>query len=142
MSRPAAVETGKANPSRVNLALRGTATASGSEGDPWLPANAIDGDDTTRWSSAFTDSQWLRIDLTRRWQLSEVTLFWEHAHAVSYRVEASLDGRSWKTLWSTKAGQGGTVRVDAGATVARYVRIYGVKRSGIYGYSLLEVEIR
>ncbi|GIE31718.1 hypothetical protein Ait01nite_047630 [Actinoplanes italicus] len=137
--KPAA--TGRANPSGVNLALQGTATASASEGDPWRPANACDGDASTRWSSGFSDPQWIRVDLGRAWQISEVVLVWEHAYGAAYRVETSLDGKTWKRAYSTTTGAGGTVRIAA-KTNARHVRMYGTKRSGIYGYSLIEFEIR
>jgi hypothetical protein len=133
--------SGKANPSGANLALNATATASASEGNPWLPANAVDGDTSTRWSSAFSDPQWIRVDLGRNWQISEITLVWEHAYGAAYRVETSVDGKTWKRAWTTTAGTGGTVRIAAEA-VARHVRMYGTKRSGIYGYSLIEFEVR
>jgi hypothetical protein len=138
---PKPTVTGKANPSGANLALQGTATASASEGDPWLPANACDGDASTRWSSGFSDPQWIRVDLGRTWQISEVVLVWEHAYGAAYRVETSLDGKTWKRVYSTTTGTGGTVRIAAN-TVTRHVRMYGTKRSGNYGYSLIELEIR
>jgi hypothetical protein len=138
---PKPTVTGKPNPSGANLALQGAATASASEGDPWLPANACDGDTSTRWSSGFSDPQWIRVDLGRNWQVSEIVLVWEHAYGAAYRVETSLDGRTWKRVYSTTTGTGGTVRIAAN-TVTRHVRMYGTKRSGIYGYSLIELEIR
>ncbi|MEV6348192.1 discoidin domain-containing protein [Actinoplanes sp. NPDC051851] len=133
---------GRANPSGANLALRSTATASGVEGDPWLPRYAVDGDTTTRWSSAFTDPGWISLDLGARWQVTTVTLVWERSYGVAYRVDTSTDGRAWKTLWSTTAGTGGTVKIPARDTVARYVRMYGTKRVSEYGYSLLEFQVR
>ena len=54
----------------------------------------------------------------------------------------SPDGAKWRTIWSTTAGQGGTVRVGAAGQVARYVRMYGTKRSNQYGFSLYELEVR
>jgi hypothetical protein len=133
--------TGRANPSGANLALQGTASASGSEGDPWKPANAIDGDPSSRWSSGFSDTQWFRVDLGRNWQISEIVLVWEHAYATAYRVETSRDGKTWKRVYSTTTGTGGTVKIN-GTGVARHVRMYGVKRVSTYGYSLLELEVR
>ncbi|MCY1139941.1 discoidin domain-containing protein [Actinoplanes sp. Pm04-4] len=134
--------TSRANPSRANLALTSTLTASSSEGPPWPPGDAADGDPESRWSSGFAEPQWLRADLGSRRVVSEVTLVWEHAYAIAYRVDVSLDGRKWRTVFSTTAGAGGTVRVDTGGTTARYVRMYGTKRSNQYGFSLYELEIR
>ncbi|MFD1367895.1 discoidin domain-containing protein [Actinoplanes sichuanensis] len=133
--------TGKPNPSGANLALQGTATASASEGDPWQPANAIDGDPSSRWSSGFSDDQWIRVDLGGNWQISEIVLVWEHAYGTAYRVETSRDGMAWTRAYATTTGTGGTVRI-AEKSVARYVRMHGTKRVSIYGYSLLEFEIR
>jgi len=134
--------TARANPSRANLALTSTITASSVEGGAWAARNAADGDPASRWSSGFAEPQWLKADLGSRRVVTEVTLIWEHAYAVGYRIEFSLDGKKWRTAWSTTAGEGGTVRVDARGTVARYVRMYGTKRSNQYGFSLFEMEIR
>ncbi|MBM2622832.1 discoidin domain-containing protein [Actinoplanes sp. LDG1-06] len=134
--------TGKANPAGANLALTGFAAASSIEADHFAASEAIDGDPSTRWSSGFAEPQWLRVDLRERRSLTEVTLVWEHAHAIAYRVDVSLDGKTWKPIFSTTAGAGGTVTVDAGGTVARFVRMYGTKRSNQYGFSLFEFQVR
>jgi hypothetical protein len=133
---------GKANPSGADLALRGVATASGIEARAWDAEFAIDGDPVSRWSSAFTDRQWISVDLRQRWQLTKVTLVWEASYGRDYRIDTSLDGTTWTTLWSTTAGHGGTVTVPAKGTVARYVRMFGTRRISTYGYSLFEFEVR
>lgn len=133
---------GKANTSGANLAIRGVCSASGSEGDPWLPRYACDGDPETRWSSAFSDSQWIRADLGQAWRLTGVTLVWERSYGASYRIETSLDGKAWTRMYSNSNGQGGTEEIPAKGTVARFVRMVGVKRISEYGYSLLEFQIR
>ncbi len=133
---------GKANPSGANLALAAVATASDFEDERWAPRNAVDGDADSRWSSGFTDRQWLKLDLRESWRLSEIVLRWERAHAVAYRVETSVDGEDWKRVYSTRTGTGGTVRIGLSGDAARYVRMTGIKRSNIYGYSLYEVEVR
>ncbi len=134
--------TARTNPSRANLARTATITASSSEGSAWPARDAADGDPGSRWSSGFAEPQWLKADLGERRAVSEVTLIWEHAYAIGYRIDVSLDGRRWRTIWSTTAGEGGTVQVDAGGVGARYVRMYGTKRSNQYGFSLFELEIR
>ncbi|GID26183.1 F5/8 type C domain-containing protein [Paractinoplanes brasiliensis] len=134
--------TGKANPGGANLALSGVVAASSTEGGPFTADQAVDGDPSTRWSSGFAEPQWLRVDLRERRQLTEVTLVWEHSHATAYRVDVSLDGRTWRRIFSTTAGQGGTVTVAAGGAVARFVRMYGTKRSTQYGFSLFEFQVK
>ena len=79
--------------------------------------------------------------MRHRWQISATALVREHAYGVGYRVEASLDGGSWATLWSTSAGTGGTVTITE-KTAARYVRVCGTKRAGTDGGSLIGFEIR
>src|SRR5580693_993228 len=47
----------------ANLALNKTATASSTENAGTPAADAVDGNTGTRWSSAFSDPQWLEVDL-------------------------------------------------------------------------------
>ena len=130
------------NASGRNLALNGKATASSTEADYLQASNAVDGDPETRWSSAFSDPQWLQVDLGARWQISEVRLSWENAHATAYQVELSTDGTTWTSVYSTTSSQGGDVIVKVAKIPARFVRMYGTKRSTDFGYSLLELDVR
>jgi serine/threonine protein kinase len=141
---PPAASSAAVNTSGRDLALDGTATASSMEGSGSgrQASYAIDGDPGTRWSSGFSDPQWLRVDLGARWQISEIRLNWENAHATAYRVDLSTDGTTWKSVYSTSNGQAGEVIVKVAKLPARFVRMYGTKRSTDYGYSLLELEVR
>jgi hypothetical protein len=129
------------NPGGTNLALGRRVSVSGVEGDPWKASNAVDGDVTTRWSSAFTDIGWLIVDLGGTHPVSEVDIVWEHAFATTYRVETSTDAKKWAPIFSTTAGTGGTVTVRE-PTTARYVRLFCTKRNSRYGYSVLELRVR
>jgi hypothetical protein len=140
-SSPSRAASGRANPSKVNLALHRPATASGSEGSAWAPANAVDGQPSTRWSSGFSDPQWITVDLGESWAVTRIRLVWELAYATKYRVDVSLDGTTWSTVYATSSGRGGTVNIEAGSVAARYVRMYGTRRNGSYGYSLFEFEV-
>jgi hypothetical protein len=82
------------------------------------------------------------VDLGARWQISEIGLNWENAHATAYRVELSTDGTTWKSVYSTSNGQAGLITVKVAKLPARFVRVYGTKRSTDYGYSLWELEVR
>src|SRR5205814_5223821 len=44
-------------------------------------AYAVDGDDHTRWGSAFRDPQWLTVDLGAVTAISKVRIHWEDAYA-------------------------------------------------------------
>ena len=56
-----------------------TATASSLENAGFPASNAVDGNTGTRWSSAFSDPQWLQVDLGGSASISQVVLQWETA---------------------------------------------------------------
>ncbi|GAA2637946.1 discoidin domain-containing protein [Paractinoplanes durhamensis] len=134
--------TGRANTAGANLALHKTATTSSVESATWPASAAVDGDMESRWSSGFADPQWITVDLGAVWAINDVRLAWEHAYALHYRVDISLDARHWSTVYKTTAGTDGPreIRLSA-ATPARYVRMYGTKRVSQYGFSLQEFEV-
>ncbi|WP_329112360.1 discoidin domain-containing protein [Streptomyces sp. NBC_01353] len=115
-------------------------TASSQENGGTAAAGAVDGDLGTRWSSAFSDPQWLQVDLGAPAALERVELRWEAAYATAYRIEISVDGTTWSTAHSTTTGAGGTETVAVSGT-ARYVRMQGVTRATGYGYSLWEFQV-
>ncbi|MEV7614256.1 discoidin domain-containing protein [Streptomyces sp. NPDC089799] len=129
----------------VNLAAGRPTSASTTQW--WNPftsyasGRAVDGDRSTRWASEWSDDQWLRIDLGSTQRVGKVTLDWERAYGRSYRIEVSDDGSTWRTAWSTTAGDGGLDTVTFPGTTARYVRVHGVVRGTGWGYSLHEVGV-
>lgn len=54
-------------------------TASSVESAAYGARNATDGSATTRWSSAFSDTQWLQVDLGSSLAVGSATLSWEAA---------------------------------------------------------------
>ncbi|MGW1062801.1 galactose-binding domain-containing protein [Micromonospora rubida] len=116
------------------------ATASSQEGADVGAANAVDGNAGTRWSSQFSDPQWLRVDLGGTATISQVVLQWEGAYARAYQIQTSADGSTWTTVHGTTTGAGGTETI-AVAGSGRYVRMYGTARSSGYGYSLYEFKV-
>ncbi|WP_433293466.1 discoidin domain-containing protein [Actinoplanes sp. CA-030573] len=127
---------------RPNLALGKRAKASSLEAAGFPAAAAVDGDLNTRWSSAFADPQWFLVDLGAIRSIRTIRLRWEHAYAVSYRVDISTDLKGWTTVYRTTSGKGGIRDIPLEPTAARYVRMYGTKRNSVYGYSLQELEVR
>src|SRR5581483_4086170 len=57
------IGTGGGGCGTTNAAQGRPATASSSENTTLGPANAVDGNTGTRWSSAFSDPQWIQVDL-------------------------------------------------------------------------------
>ncbi|WP_018565276.1 discoidin domain-containing protein [Streptomyces sp. PsTaAH-124] len=124
----------------VLLSQGRTVTASSQENYGTPTSAAVDGDLTTRWSSAAADPQWIQVDLGAPAAVSQVVLRWETAYAKAYRIELSSDGTHWSTAYSTSAGTGGTETAAVSGT-ARYVRVYGTTRATQYGYSLWEFQV-
>ncbi|WP_051726239.1 ricin-type beta-trefoil lectin domain protein [Streptacidiphilus jeojiense] len=58
----------------TNVALNKTATASSAENVGTPAQDAVDGDTGTRWSSAFSDPQWLQVDLGSVQSICKVVL--------------------------------------------------------------------
>jgi hypothetical protein len=110
-------------------------------GNDYRPENAVDGLTDTRWSSEFSDSQWLAIDLGAPTRISRVVLDWEVACAQSYVIQVSLDGSAWTDVYTTVNGRGGTEEIKFVPTAARWVRLYGTKRATPFGYSLWEMRV-
>jgi hypothetical protein len=116
------------------------ATASSQEGADVSAGKAVDGDAGTRWSSQFSDPQWLQVDLGATATLSSVSLQWETAYGKSFQIQTSTDATTWTSVYSTTAGTGGTQTLPVTGT-GRYVRMYGTQRGTGYGYSLFEFKV-
>ncbi|MFI7030815.1 discoidin domain-containing protein [Microbispora rosea] len=114
-------------------------TASSWEGGN-APAAALDGRTTTRWSSQYSDDQWLRVDLGGAGHITGVTLNWESAYATGYRIEVSANGTSWTPIHTTTSGKGGVENLSVTGD-GRYVRFVGTARATGYGYSLWEFQV-
>ncbi len=121
----------------TNLALNKTATASSTESGAYPASDAVDGNTGTRWSSAFSDPQWLEVDLGSSQSICSVTLNWEAAYASAFQIQTSADGSNWTSIYSTTSGTGGTQNLTVTGT-GRYIRMYGTARATAYGYSLWE----
>src|SRR5690242_2163131 len=83
------------------------ATASSTESAAFPASNAVDGNPGTRWSSAFSDPQWLQVDLGGTATLSSVVLDWETAYSRTFNLEVSANGSTWTTVKANVAGTGG-----------------------------------
>jgi len=100
-----------------------------------------DGNTGTRWSSAFSDPQWIQLDLGASKHVSRVVLNWEAAASRSYEVQVSDDGTSWRTIYSDSAGDGGIDDLRNLNGNGRYLRIYSRTRITQWGVSLWEIEV-
>ena len=124
----------------VPLSQGKPATASSAESRKWSAERAVDGDTGSRWSSRFTDPQWLGVDLGAPARIDAVVLRWEAAYATEFEIQVSPDALAWTSVYRSTTGSGGTQRLEVSGE-GRYVRMYGTKRATGYGYSLWEFQV-
>ncbi|MGV9772559.1 family 20 glycosylhydrolase [Streptosporangium sp. NPDC003464] len=127
-------------PGRGNLAAFRPVTVSSTEVDRFGGANANDGDASTRWSSAYSDPQWIRIDLGSVQRIDRAVLRWETAYARAYQLQVSDDGAGWRDLYATTAGDGGVDELTGLNGTGRYLRVNTTVRATGWGVSLYEIE--
>jgi beta-glucosidase len=123
-----------------NLALSQPVQSSSNENPSLPPENAVDGDPGTRWASAFSDPNWIYVDLGNTTLVDQVLLNWEAAFGSGYEMQVSDDAATWTTIFSESAGNGGIDALNVCGT-GRYVRMYGIARGTPFGYSLYEYEV-
>lgn len=116
------------------------AVASSTENAGTPASAAVDGNTGTRWASAFSDPQWLRVDLGATATVSRVVLRWEGAYARAFTVQTSADGNAWATIHTTTNGTGGVQDLAVSGS-GRYVRINATQRATQWGVSLWEFEV-
>ncbi|GHF66793.1 hypothetical protein FHX82_006540 [Amycolatopsis bartoniae] len=81
-----------------DLAQGKTATASSEDNGNDTAPNAVDGRDDTRWSSGYSDNQWIQVDLGAQTAFDRVVLTWETAYALTFTVQVSDDGSAWRDV--------------------------------------------
>jgi hypothetical protein len=124
----------------TNIALNKPATASSLENATFPASNAVDGNLGTRWSSAFSDPQWLEVDLGSTQSICQVVLYWEAAYGKAFQIQTSNDNANWTSIFATTTGTGGTQTLNVSGS-GRYIRMYGTARGTPYGYSLWEFQV-
>lgn len=116
--------------------------ASSVETEALGPEKAVDGSSSTRWGSAEgIDPQWIMIDLGVSSVISHVKLNWEAAYGKAYVIQTSTDRSTWKNIYTTTSGNGGTDDLTGLSGTGRYLRLYGTARGTEWGYSLWEMRV-
>lgn len=123
---------------QTNVALNKTTLASSLENPSYPASNALDGSNTTRWSSSFSNNQWIYIDLGGQYDLTEVQLHWETALGKDFNIDISDDASTWVTIQSITNNTNFNNTIDVSGHIARYVRMYGLTRGTAWGFSLWE----
>jgi len=123
----------------ANLAAGRSVSASSTQvGYP--AGNAVDGNLGTRWSSAFSDPQWLQVDLGATATITRVVITWETAYATDFTIQTSADGSTWTTINTTTNGTGGVQTLNVSGS-GRYVRLNTTRRATQYGASVWEFQV-
>ena len=104
------------------------------------PSQAIDGDDKTRWGGTFSANHWLQVDLGRVAPVGGALIHWDSGFAVSYVIQTSTDGKTWRDAYLTTDSPGGTEYLFFPAAPARYVRLASVPKTADWGVSAFEFE--
>lgn len=125
----------------ADAALNRPATASSTESSAFPASAAVDGNGGTRWSSAFSDPQWLQVDLGSTMTVCQVVVGWEAAYGRSFQIQVSDNASTWSTIYSTTSSTGGTQTLDVTGS-GRYLRLYGTARATQWGYSLWSLTVR
>ena len=122
----------------ADIAQGRPAAASSTESGQFPASAAVDGSTATRWSSGWSDPQWVQVDLGSVQSICQVVLNWQNpAYGSAYQIQVSADAASWTTIYSTTTGAGGTETLNVTGS-GRYIRMYGTVRGSGYGYSLWE----
>ncbi|MET7403187.1 discoidin domain-containing protein [Dactylosporangium sp. NPDC005572] len=134
------ITTGGTPPVGQDRAQGRPVTTSSTEAGANVAGNAVDGNAATRWSSTYTDPQWITVDLGQPYAINRVRLNWEAAFGRAYQVQVSNDNNTWTTISTTTTGDGGIDDLTVTGT-GRYVRIYGTQRGTQWGYSLWDFNV-
>ncbi|NMO53226.1 family 16 glycosylhydrolase [Actinoplanes sp. TBRC 11911] len=137
------VATGQSASAAETVVSQGKpATASSTEvAGAYLASEAVDGNNGTRWASAFSGTQWWQVDLGAPTSVSRIAINWEGAYAKAFTIQFSTDGVNYAQAYGTTSGTGGQQSITVSGT-ARYVRINLTQRAlEIYGYSFWEFQV-
>lgn len=129
------------NTGSSNIAINKTATASSVEAGGLEAAKAFDGNSATRWSSLYTNTQWIYVDLGDTYNISRVKINWEAAYGKNFRIQVSSNASSWTTIKTVTNNTSLTNDFTGLSGSGRYVRMYATARGTSYGYSIYEMEV-
>ena len=122
-----------------NIALNQPVSCSSIQSASYPAASAVDGDPRTRWSSQFSDPQWITVDLGTNCNLARLRLNWEVALAANYQVQLSPDNLVWSNAYVTTNNL--EILNDLAISGSgRYVRVYAIRRGTSFGDSLWDFE--
>jgi hypothetical protein len=91
-----------------------------------------------RWESGFSDSEWITVDLGSVQDINRIILKWYIHYAKTYKIQTSTDGVNWTDDLTAHGASFSVSDEKFPTTSARYIRMLGIQRGSIYGYSLYD----
>lgn len=124
----------------VNFALASNgSSATASSG---TAANAIDGNEGTRWESAQTDDETWTLDMGQQRIFNSIKILWEGAFAKEFTLSYSNDGENWTSLYvEENLTKSGWQLIEVSKTTAQYIQYHGTKRATQWGQSFYEFQV-
>lgn len=94
------------------------------------------------WQSDANEDNYITVDLGTTTKINRVKLYWCENYGSEYKIQVSSDGKVYTDVVHVTDGTGGTVtHLLPNGTIARYVRMQGIRSSASNGYSLCEFEV-
>ena len=101
----------------VNISQGKLATSSSAEGPDFTASKAVDGNNSTRWASQFSDAQWIQVDLGAHGHASTASsCAGRPPTARRSRSSCPTNGTTWTTVATVTNGTGGNQTVTASGT--------------------------
>jgi len=105
-------------------------------------ADAVDDNPGTRWESLHQDGpEWLKVNLPHPYHITNVEIDWETASAAEYEIQLSADGINWETIQSVSGQSGARTDKFRVSGLGQYIRIYCLRRSTGWGYSIIDLRV-
>ena len=110
---------------------------------------ALDGDTSTTWRShpaagparSGRQASTLSVDFLQMREIGGLTIHWgPEDYAISYEVQTSLDGRTWRTAYGGD-GNGGLDHISLPEVETRHIRLRLSRSSRGRGYEVAEIEV-
>ncbi len=121
-----------------NLTSGKDAEASSSD-EGFGASNAFDGNISTPWTTALSDTQYIKVDLGASYNVKNVALYWAPAYAKEYELQSSTDDSTWSTVYTESDGNGEWDSLTV-SSLARYFKVVATKSANSDGYSLYEFQ--
>jgi hypothetical protein len=128
-------------PSVNNLAYNKPVKVSTTSSASYPNSAAVDKNTITRWSSAYSDAEWIYVDLGATYNITKVNVAWEAVLGKNYTIQTSNNTTSWTTIKTVTNNASQVNMYTSLSGIGRFTRINCTARGTTYGYSIQELEV-